>query len=92
MQDKNGLNYNESFELKIKTHVDDLVATEISQEPILQTIMFCNCCLLEMQDKNITRDAGQEYTILSINCQIILTVDLVVSKDSKVLVSIEPNF
>ena len=50
------VNYKDSFELKIKTHVNDLAATEamIFQESILQnTSMFCNCCLLEMADKNI---------------------------------------
>ena len=71
MQDTNSVNYKDSFELKTKTHVDDLVAISY-------------CCLVEMQDNNITRNAGHEYLIMSINCQIISTLNLVVSKDSKI--------
>ena len=55
MQDKNTQNQKDRPKLKIKTHVDDLAAIEvmISQESILETAMFYNCCLQEMRDKNI---------------------------------------
>ena len=63
MQDKNSVNYKDSFELKLKLISMIFAATTevmISQESILKSTMFCNCCLLEMHDKNNTRNSRQE--------------------------------
>ena len=47
MQDKNIINYSNKFELKIRTHVHGLAVTKAlpSQKYILQTTIFCGCCL-----------------------------------------------